>query len=103
MDKAGSGATPVAEEEFSLISAISQELTKVPVQKEPLHPEDVSPDMEGMESLNSLPDISLSGALSGSKWEEEDGVVRSGEFNSKFCSTDSEKCRLFVTDITISY
>ena len=80
MGKGGSGATPVTEEEFSLISAISQELTRVPEQKTALHPENVSPDMESMESLNNLPSIALSGALSsGSKWMEEDGIVRSGK------------------------
>ena len=78
-DKDGSNPTPAAEEEFSLFHAISEELTKVPEQKQPFHPEAVSPDMEGMESLNSLPSIALSEAKSGSKWEEEDGVVRSGK------------------------
>jgi hypothetical protein len=77
--KDGSDPAPGAEEEFSLFHTISQELTKVPEQKQPLHPENITPDMEGMESLNSLPDIALSGAQSsGGKWMEEDGVVRSG-------------------------
>ena len=79
LGKDGSGPTPVQEEEeFNLFHAISEELTHVPVQKEPLHKDAVSPDMEGMESLNSLPDISLSGAHV-NKWEDEDGVIRSGK------------------------
>jgi hypothetical protein len=71
-------ASAAQEEEFNLFHAISQELTHVPEQKQPLNPSAVTPDMEGMQSLNSLPEIALSGSKRSSKWEEEDGVVRSG-------------------------
>jgi hypothetical protein len=79
-----SAAAPAGEEPFSLAHAISEELTRVPVQKTALHPEKIVPDMEGMESLNSLPSVGLSGAGSGGKWEDEDGVVRSGKFCFSF-------------------
>lgn len=79
LGKDGSGPAPVAEEEeFSLFHAISQELTQVPEQKQPINQNAISPDIEGMRSLNSLPEIALSGSKRSSKWEEEDGVIRSG-------------------------
>lgn len=80
LGKDGSGPAPVAEEEeFSLFHAISQELTQVPEQKQPINQNAISPDIEGMRSLNSLPEIALSGSKRSSKWEEEDGVIRSGK------------------------
>lgn len=79
MGKNGSEHAPAdQEEEFSLVHATSQELTHVPEQKQPLNPSAVSTDMEGMQPLNSLPEIALSGLKKSSKWEEEDGQIRSG-------------------------
>ena len=73
-----SAPAPVeGEQGFSLFNTIRGELNHVPVQKEALHKDAVSPDLEGMESLNSLPDVSLSGTHG--KWEDEDGVIRSGK------------------------
>ena len=51
-------------------------------QKEALNKDTVSPDLEGMASLNSLPDVSLRGATDNT-WEDEDGIVRSGENSQK--------------------
>lgn len=80
LGKTGSEEAPAAheEKELNLIHAISKELTHVPEQKQPLHPSAVSADMEGTQSFNSLPEIALSGSNKSSKWEQEDGVIRSG-------------------------
>lgn len=92
--KDGRGPVQAEEEEFSLFQAISEELTHVPVQKEPLHKDAVTPDMEGMESLNSLPDVTLSGSLD-NKWADEDGVIRSGKYYKKKLLSPFTVPRLF--------
>lgn len=67
-----------APEEFNVLEVISDELTHVPYQLEPVHKEAISPDVEGFEPFNSLPDVALSGTHS-EKYEDEDGIRRSGK------------------------
>jgi hypothetical protein len=80
---------PVEEKEgdFHLLQTIGAELNHVPDQKQALHKEAVSPDMEGRASLNSLPSIALSGAGS-NKYEDEDGVIRRGKWFAFTLPTD---------------